>query len=124
MATYTYNGKVLIKNSRRENYKYACINKNTFDKVQISSTREGASVELNNWIASSEQYIENCGRALKAIEEGKTGFLSLSPFYSQYNQYFFFLCLILFSHVIQQIDLGKQILILLLFPDIFFSFLF
>ena len=68
--TYSYNGKVLVKNSKRDNYKYAYINKETGYKLQISSTREGATKDLNRFISSNYQLIKNCKNALYCIEKG------------------------------------------------------
>lgn len=75
MATYSYNGKVLVKNSRRENYRFACIDKTTYEKLSISSTATGASTELNRIIKRVEQTIENHHRALVALDFERTTFI-------------------------------------------------
>ena len=74
MATYTYNGKVLVKNSKREDYRFAVIDKNTGKKLSISSTATGAMKEINSLIASSEARLDYSRRALIAIDFGKDEF--------------------------------------------------
>lgn len=71
MATYLYNGKILIKNSRREDYKFACIHKTTGEKLQISSTKDGANKERERRIAMQMQEIRNYKNALRAVEKGE-----------------------------------------------------
>ena len=83
MATYTYNGKVLIQNSKREDYRFAYINKNTLEKLSISSTATGASKEFNNLIRKAESNIANYKKALVAIDFGRSYFLWKDGRYSE-----------------------------------------
>ena len=71
MTTYIYNGKILIKNSKRDNYKFACICKEDGHHIQISSTREGADVERKRRMTWCREEIANYRNALQAIEAGK-----------------------------------------------------
>lgn len=74
MAQYRYNGQVVVKNSRREDFEYACIYEKEdgkIVKVQISSTFDGAGVEKRRRISEHTEGIENCRRAIKAFEDGK-----------------------------------------------------
>lgn len=72
MATYSYNGKIILKNSKREDYRYACINKETGEKFSISATATGAASELNRTIRKVEEHMANYNRALVAIDFGKS----------------------------------------------------
>lgn len=83
MATYTYNGKVLIQNSKREDYRFAYINKNTLEKLSISSTATGASKEFNNLIRNAESNIANYKKALVAIDFERSFFLWKDGRYSE-----------------------------------------
>lgn len=74
MAQYSYNGQILIKNSKREDYRFACIEEREdgkIVKIQISSTFDGAGAEKRRYIAQCREGIENFRRAIKAIENGR-----------------------------------------------------
>lgn len=86
MAQYRYNGQVLVKNSRREDFEYACIENRDgkIIKIQISSTFDGAGAEKRRRISENAEHIENCKRAIKAIENGKDSyFVKIGRSYSE-----------------------------------------
>lgn len=73
MAQYRYNGQVLVKNSRREDFEYACIENRDgkIVKIQISSTYDGAGAEKRRMISRCRENIENYKRAIRAVENGR-----------------------------------------------------
>ena len=74
MAQYRYNGQVLVKNSKREDFKYACIEQKEdgeIIKIQISSTYDGAGAEKRRMISRCRESIMNYKRAIKAVEDGR-----------------------------------------------------
>lgn len=85
MARYTYNGQVLVKNSRREDFKYACIfnDDGKIVKIMISSTANGAGAEKRRRISENRESIENCKRAIRAVENGRDYFTAQFGRYSE-----------------------------------------
>lgn len=86
MAQYRYNGQVLVKNSRREDFEYACIYENEegkIIKVTISSTQNGAGVDKRRRISECRENIENCQRAIRAYENGRDNYTAQFGRYSE-----------------------------------------
>ena len=68
---YSYNGKVLVKASTNANYKFACVNKETLNKLQISSTLKGADAERSRRLSAAREGISNMTNAINAIDNGR-----------------------------------------------------
>ena len=82
--TFWYEGKK-IRTSKTHHYTHAIINGNG-NCIMCSATEDGCIKRKQSFIHGYQENIENCERAIKAIESGKSKFAVKAGNYTYYNK--------------------------------------